>query len=92
MPEQTGGDLAAVGEEMIEAATELNGSAQAGPHRGRGGPARLPDRAIERGAEGIHTDLSCRVNTAARFSPEGLLPAEFERTFGTGYAAGLESG
>ena len=33
-----------------------------------------------------------RLNTAARFSPDGLLPPEFERTFGEGYAAGLESG
>ena len=36
---------------------------------------------------------SGELNSAARFSPDGSLPpAEFERTFGRGYAAGLESG
>jgi hypothetical protein len=91
-PDQEGGQLATIGEEMIAAATELNDAAQDDPS----GPEALQlgylVGAVERGSEGIHADLVRRLNTAARFSPEGLLPAEFERTFGEGYSAGLESG
>jgi len=91
-PNQSAGDLSRAGELMIQTATELNAIARKDP----GGPAAIQlgylVGAIERGAEGIHADLVRRVNTAARFSPEGLLQAKFERTFGEGYAAGLESG
>ena len=77
---------------MIAAATELNAAAQEDP----GGPEALQlgylIGAVERGSEGIHADLGRRLDTAARYSQNGLLPAEFERTFGQGYAAGLESG
>jgi hypothetical protein len=94
VPEQEGGELARTGEPMIEAATALNAEARADPT----GPAAIQlgylVGAVERGSEGIHEDLVRRLNSAARFSPKGagLLPAEFERTFGQGYAAGLESG
>lgn len=91
-PDQEGGQLASIGKEMIDAATELNAAAQQDP----GGPEALQlgylVGAVERGSEGIHTDLGRRLDTAARYSPDGLLPAEFERSFGPGYAAGLESG
>ena len=91
-PDQEGGELAAIGKEMIAAATELNAAAQKDP----GGPEALQlgylVGAVEKGSEGIHADLGRRLDTAARYSPDGLLPAEFERTFGPGYAAGLESG
>jgi hypothetical protein len=91
-PDQEGGQLATIGKEMIDAATELNAAAQQDP----GGPASLQlgylVGAVERGSEGIHADLGRRLDTAARYSPDGLLPAEFERSFGPGYAAGLESG
>ena len=91
-PDQEGGQLAAIGKEMIAAATELNAAAQEDP----GGPEALQlgylIGAVERGSEGIHADLGLRLDTAARYSQNGLLPAEFERTFGQGYAAGLESG
>jgi hypothetical protein len=78
---------------MIAAATDLNGDARGDPT----GPAAVQlgflVGAIERGADSIHADLVRRVNSAARFSPGGgLLPAEFERTFGQGYSAGLDSG
>jgi hypothetical protein len=90
--DQEGGQLAAAGKSMIAAATTLNADAREDPT----GPAAVQlgylVGAIERGSEGIHADLVRRVNSAARFSPEGLLPPEFERTFGEGYAAGLESG
>ncbi|HEX2360344.1 MAG TPA: hypothetical protein VHH72_11075 [Solirubrobacterales bacterium] len=92
VPEQEGADLARVGQEMIKAATDLNAAARQDPT----GPASVQlgylIGAVERGAEGIHTDLKRRLSSAARFSPGGLLPAEFERTFGRGYSAGLESG
>jgi hypothetical protein len=92
VPEQTGGDLATVGKEMIATATALNEEARQDPTGAAAVQLGYLIGAIERGAEGIHADLVRRVNSAARYSPEGLLPAEFERTFGTGYAAGLESG
>lgn len=93
VPEQSGGDLAAVGEEMVAAATTLNAEAREHP----GGPATVRlgylVGAVERGAEGIHADLVRRLNAAARFSPSReIQPASFERSFGRGYAAGLESG
>ena len=91
-PEQEGGQLATIGKEMIAAATELNAAAQRDPT----GPEALQlgylVGAVEEGKEGIHADLVLRLNAAARFSREGLLPSEFERTFGEGYEAGLESG
>ena len=92
VPEQEGGDLARVGQEMVKAATDLNTAARQDPTGPQAVQLGYLIGAVERGAEGIHADLVLRVNTAARFSPQGLLPAEFERTFGQGYAAGLESG
>ncbi len=91
--EQTSGELAQTRQVMIAAATDLNGDARGDPT----GPAAVQlgflVGAIERGADSIHADLVRRVNSAARFSPGGgLLPAEFERTFGQGYSAGLDSG
>jgi len=90
--QQSSGDLAETGRVLIATATDLNADAQENPT----GPAAVQlgflVGAIERGADSIHADLVRRVNSAARFSPDGLLPAEFERTFGRGYSAGLESG
>jgi hypothetical protein len=91
-PDQEGGQLAGIGEEMVAAATDLNATAQEDPT----GPEALQlgylVGAVERGSEGIHADLVRRLNSAARFSPDGLLPPEFERTVGEGYAAGLQTG
>lgn len=92
VPEQSGGELAGVGEPMIEAATALNAEASEDPSGVATVQLGYLVGAVERGSEGIHADLVRRLNTAARFSPDGLLPPEFERTFGQGYAAGLESG
>ena len=90
--DQSSGDLTRTGELMVETATELN----AGARRDPGGAATVQlgylVGAIERGADSIHADLVRRVNSAARFTPDRLLPAEFERTFGRGYSAGLDSG
>ncbi|HZA57670.1 MAG TPA: hypothetical protein VE523_00615 [Solirubrobacterales bacterium] len=92
VPDQEGGQLASVGRQMVVTATRLNTDARRNPSGEQAVQLGYLVGAIERGAEGIHADLVRRVNSAARSSPEGLLPAEFERTFGEGYAAGLESG
>ena len=90
--QQSSGDLAETGRVLIATATDLNADARSNPT----GPAAVQlgflVGAIERGADSIHADLVRRVNSAARFSPDGLLSAAFERTFGRGYSAGLESG
>jgi hypothetical protein len=92
VPEQDGGQLASIGQEMIVAATKLNAQARAGSE-----PATLQlgylIGAVSKGADAIHTDLVRRLNSAARFSQTGgTLPASFERAFGRGYAAGHTSG
>jgi hypothetical protein len=95
---QSGGDLASVGEAMVETATKLNAAARTEP----GGDASLQLQlgyllgAAERGAdktEGIHTDLVRRLTVAARYAPgHQPLPPAFYRAYGTGYAAGKKSG
>ena len=93
---QTAGDLARVGEAMVEAATALNAEARAEP----GGAANLQLGyllgAAARGAEeseGIHSDLVRRLTVAARYTPgrQPLLPA-FYRAYRSGYAAGQSDG
>jgi hypothetical protein len=92
---QQGGDLATVGEAMVEAATRLNTEALADP----GGPAALRLGyllgAAERGAErteGIHAELLRRLAVAARYSPEGPLPPAFAAAYREGFDAGRTSG
>ena len=93
VPEQSGGELATVGEEMVAAATVLNAQARDAPTSLAAVQLGYLVGAVENGSEGIHADLVRRLNSAARFTPGGgLLPAEFERTFGQGYSAGLETG
>ena len=93
VPQQDGGELANIGQEMIVAATKLNAEARRNP----GGPASVQlgylIGAVSKGADSIHTDLVRRLNASARFSQTGgTLPASFERAFGRGYAAGRQSG
>ncbi|HEU4739756.1 MAG TPA: hypothetical protein VFS54_11860 [Solirubrobacterales bacterium] len=90
-PNQTAGDLARVGEAMVEAATELNAEARAD-----GGDAALQLGyllgAAERGSEeseGIHSDLVRRLTVAARYAP-GKQPLSQE--FLDGYEEGAEAG
>jgi hypothetical protein len=93
---QDAGDLAAVGEALVEAATRLNAEARAQP----GGDANLQLGyllgAVERGAdktEGIHADLVRRLTVAARFAPGTQpLPQEFLATYRRGFDAGREHG
>jgi hypothetical protein len=93
---QEGGDLATVGEAMVEAATELNGEARTVPSS----PAALQlgylIGAAQRGAdgtEGIHADLLRRLTVAARYAPgrEPLSPA-FLVAYRKGYDAGHAEG
>ena len=93
---QDGGDLAGVGQAMLEAATGLNAEAWAEP----GGEANLElgylIGAAQRGAddtEGIHTDLLRRLTAAASYSPDNRpLPAEFTRAYREGFDAGHAGG
>src|SRR5436305_5501379 len=93
---QQAGDLAQVGEAMVETATSL--SSRARGEDGGDGAVQLGYLigAAERGAEsseGIHTDLVRRLTVAARYAPdkEPLSPA-FMRSYEAGYAAGRETG
>jgi hypothetical protein len=93
---QAGGELARVGEAMIEAATELNAEARAEP----GGKATVRlgylIGAIVRGSEqteGIHADLRRRLAVAARYAPDRKpLPPAFLAAYGRGFDAGRDHG
>ena len=93
---QTAGDLARVGEAMIETATALNAEARAEP----GGEANLQLGyllgAAERGSEeseGIHTDLVRRLIVAARYAPgKQPIPREFVIAYRKGFDAGRADG
>lgn len=93
---QQAGDLADVGNKMLEAATTLNGEAREDP----GGSANLQlgylIGAAQRGAEktdGIHAELVRRLTAAAGYSPEHeTLGQSFERAYRRGYDAGLAGG
>ncbi len=93
---QAGGELAGVGEAMIDAATTLNAEAREDPD----GQATLQlgyllgaaERGVEE-TEGIHSDLIRRLVVAARFAPgdDPLSPA-FLETYAEGFDAGRASG
>jgi hypothetical protein len=93
---QQAGDLSAVGEAMVEAATGLNAEARAEP----GGDANLQLGyllgAAQRGAdasEGIHADLIRRLTVAARFAPGRTpLTKQFLATYAEGFDAGHARG
>jgi hypothetical protein len=93
---QTGGDLATVGESMLIATTKLNAEARADP----GGAASLQLGyllgAAQRGAdstEGIHDELIRRLSAAARYSPDNRpLSAVFIGAYRRGFDAGEARG
>ncbi|HEV7484011.1 MAG TPA: hypothetical protein VGO13_13020 [Solirubrobacterales bacterium] len=93
---QQGGDLATVGEALVETATELNGEARDVPST----PAALRlgylIGAAQRGAdstEGIHADLIRRLTVAARYAPgREPLPPAFLAAYREGFDAGHEHG
>lgn len=93
---QSAGDLAAVGQKLVAAATELSEQSRRDP----GGDATVQlgylVGAAEQGSEttgGIHQDLVRRLESAANFSPSRSgRPAAFEAAYVKGYAAGQETG
>jgi hypothetical protein len=93
---QSGAELATVGEAMVTATTKLNAEARAAP----GGAANVQLGyllgAVERGAErteGIHADLIRRLTAAARYSPDNRpLPATFLSAYQEGFDAGAAHG
>ena len=93
---QDGGDLAGVGEAMVETAIRLNAAARAEP----GGDAALELGyllgAAQRGAdqtEGIHSDLVRRLTVAARYAPgKQPLPPAFLASYREGFDAGHTGG
>lgn len=95
--EQEPGAQGTVGKAVIDAATQLNREVRSDPDPQTTLELGYLVGAVERGAAssgGIHEDLRLRINTAARFTPEGEPPfgAEFERAFGEGYAAAQADG
>lgn len=93
---QSGGDLARVGEATVETATTLNAEAR----KADGGQPAVELGyllgAAQRGAEdseGIHADLVRRLTVAARFAPgkEPLSP-QFLSAYREGFDAGRASG
>ena len=70
---QSGGELAQVGEAMVEAATRLNGEAREDPGGQAGVELGFLLGAAKRGSEeteGIHSDLMRRLEVAAQFAPD----------------------
>lgn len=92
--DQSPADVSRVGEEMIDAATQLNAAARRQPTSDETVQLGYLIGAAQEGASpDIHTDLLRRLDAAARFAEgERPLPASFERSFGEGYAAGQDSG
>jgi hypothetical protein len=93
---QQAGDLAQVGEALVDTATALNAQAR---EQGGGKPAvelGYLIGAAQRGAadsEGIHSDLLRRLVVAARYAPgKQPLPPAFYRAYEAGYAAGRRAG
>ena len=97
VPDQPSGALQTVGASVVDAATELNREV-----RQDGSPQAIVQLgylvgAVQEGAsetDGIHQDLILRLDSAARYTGSGGKPfgAEFERSFGEGYAAGQANG
>ena len=95
-PNQTAGDLARVGEAMIEVATGLNAEARKEPGDEAAVQLGYLLGAAERGSEeseGIHSDLVRRLTVAARYAPDRQpLSEKFLSAYRDGLAAGRESG
>lgn len=93
---QQAGDLATVGEAMVETATKLNSEARTEPVGAASIELGYLIGAAEHGAEqteGIHADLLRRLTVAARFAPaDDPLPAEFLDAYDKGFDAGRENG
>ena len=95
--EQEPGQIAAVGESIIAAATELNRRIRRDPQPPvivRLGYLVGAVQEAEASTGGIHRDLKLRLDSAARYNGPNAapFPAAFERSYGEGYAAGQAAG
>ncbi len=93
---QGAGELANVGQTVIQVATQLNAQARRDPGGQETVMLGYLSGAVHEGAShasGVDADLVRRLDAAARYEPGGgTLGAAFERAFGKGYAAGEQSG
>ncbi len=93
---QGAGELADVGQTVIQVATQLNADARRDPAGHATVMLGYLVGAVYEGAShtsGADADLVRRLDAAARYEPGGgTLGAAFERGFGKGYAAGEQSG
>jgi hypothetical protein len=93
---QEAGELATVGDAMLDAATELNAGARAEP--GDDANVRLgyligAAQAGAEGTDGIHAELMRRLIAAATYSPgRQVLGKDFEQAYREGFDAGLAGG
>ena len=95
-PNQTAGELAQVGEALVEAATELNAEARAKA----GSEAALQlgyllgaAQSGSEESEGIHSDLVRRLTVAARYAPgDQPLTEKFLAAYRRGFKAGRDDG
>lgn len=96
VPNQKAGDLAQVGEMLLEAVTDINFKSRDTPDGHEAVALGYLMGAVQRGAdrtEGIHTDLVRRLTVAARYSPDKQpLPAEFLPLYREGFDAGHDHG
>jgi hypothetical protein len=93
---QGAGELANVGQTVIQVATQLNAEARRDPSGQATVMLGYLVGAVHEGAShasGADADLVRRLDAAARYEPGSGAPgAAFERAFGKGYAAGEQSG
>jgi hypothetical protein len=93
---QAGGEIQTVGQSLVQTATRLNAQARRDPGGSETVQLGYLDGAVHEAVPeggGINADLLRRLESAARFNPEGGSPgASFERAFGRGYAAGQDTG
>jgi len=93
---QQAGDLARVGEAMVETATTLNAEARAHPDTNAALQLGYLLGAAQRGAkdsQGIHSDLVRRLTVSARYSPgREPLPPGFFAYYREGFTGGRANG
>jgi len=96
IPNQKAGDLAKVGETLLEAVTDVNFKSRSTPDGHEALALGYLMGAVQRGAdrtEGIHSDLVRRLTVAARHSPDKQpLPREFFPLYREGFDAGNNHG
>jgi hypothetical protein len=93
---QKAGDLAEIGDGLLDAATELNAGARREPGGAENVQLGYLIGAAQAGAEetdGIHAELMRRLMAAATYSPGSqVLTKDFERAYREGFDAGLAGG